>query len=286
MAYSWYPYMPATTNYTGEGRSGTPKGPMGSLNHKAIKPSLNPQIVKQLTVGRMGRMTCSSTFLIPHPRSYMALQAPLLSAGWVVSLLPDTHTGTQCPMLSTTTQPSTFTLKCQGNLCLCISRTQGFYCSMGNWRCRPTGLVPPYCQQQLYCTLGSLHWQAGSRYPQALFFSDCSSSFGSWKLALGKQTPELLLTTDLDHPCLQQLLCLLVVCASKQAPGLLLPKGLDSLCQQYYYTAFLEPTLWQADLRTPAAQKLTWIPFAWSNCHGFWQPMPASRPQGSCCPKA
>jgi hypothetical protein len=39
----------------------------GSHNQRETKPSLNPQTEKQLTTGRMGRMICSLTFLIPSP---------------------------------------------------------------------------------------------------------------------------------------------------------------------------------------------------------------------------
>jgi hypothetical protein len=34
---------------------------------KETKPSPNPQIEKQLTTGRVGKRTCSSTLLIPYP---------------------------------------------------------------------------------------------------------------------------------------------------------------------------------------------------------------------------
>jgi hypothetical protein len=40
---------------------------MGSYNQWKEKPSLNPQIEKQLTMGRMGITTHSSTLPIPHP---------------------------------------------------------------------------------------------------------------------------------------------------------------------------------------------------------------------------
>jgi hypothetical protein len=60
-------YIPAVTNYLEEGRSGDPKKvPMGSHHQQETKPSANPQIEKQLTTGRMGRRTCSSTLPILH----------------------------------------------------------------------------------------------------------------------------------------------------------------------------------------------------------------------------
>jgi hypothetical protein len=54
------------------------------------------------------------------------------------------HTGTWSTTLFPSTRPATFTLKHQGNWWPCISLTQKSHCSMGNKRCKPAGLVPPF----------------------------------------------------------------------------------------------------------------------------------------------
>jgi hypothetical protein len=139
---------------------------MGSHNHQEARPSLNPQIQKQLTTGRM---THSSTLPIPCPWSLWV--APV-SITWCSlggkSCFP-AHIGTQGSMLPTTTQPATFTLKHQGNRCPGISRTQGSHCSRGNRKHKPAGLV--------FLKVVSLNYAPG--------------------VHVGNQAPELLLPTDL-----------------------------------------------------------------------------------------
>jgi hypothetical protein len=54
------------TNYPEKERSEDPKSHPGvPITSEKQTPSLNPQIEKQLTMGRIGRMTHSSTLLIP-----------------------------------------------------------------------------------------------------------------------------------------------------------------------------------------------------------------------------
>jgi hypothetical protein len=52
------------------------------------------------------------------------------------------QTGAQSSVLFPNYMTYTFTLKCRLNQCLCIGRTHGSHCSMGNKRCKPRGLVP------------------------------------------------------------------------------------------------------------------------------------------------
>jgi hypothetical protein len=81
------------------------------------------------------------------------------------------HTGTQSSMLPPATCSSLlhdllpFTLKCQGILDPCISRTHSSHWSMGNRRHKPSGLV--LLCLQIYCTLllEVYAWQASPRTP-------------------------------------------------------------------------------------------------------------------------
>jgi hypothetical protein len=144
----WHPYHPAATNGPEKGRSENPKS-----HHRVSYPARSkalsyPQIEKQLTPEGMGRMTCSSTLLIPHPWS------PLTAPGSIMwyslgskSYFP-AHTGIQSSMLLPTTWPATFTLKLQGNQHPCASRTLGFHYSTGNRRHKPLGLVSPEATPQ------------------------------------------------------------------------------------------------------------------------------------------
>jgi hypothetical protein len=196
MVECWYPYTPVVTNYPEEGKSGDPKkSPMGSQNQWEAKPSLNPQIEKQLTMGRVGKMTCSSTVLIPCPWSLCKSRLYYLELGGK-SYFP-AHTGTWSSTLPPATWPATFILKCQRNWHPSISRTQGSHCSMGNkeqasktwlpcvcsnchgfWQPGPASRPQSsHCLQALFpitsaapVAPGSLHWQAGLRTPTAWRF--------------------------------------------------------------------------------------------------------------------
>jgi hypothetical protein len=63
---------------------GTPKG-TNRMPFEKKKPSLNPQREKQLTIGRMGKMTHSSALSIPAPEVSSWLQSPLFSSHSAVS---------------------------------------------------------------------------------------------------------------------------------------------------------------------------------------------------------
>jgi hypothetical protein len=115
---------------------GPQKAPTGSHNQLEAKPSPILQIVKQLTTGRMGRMTVAQHPRSPTPEVTVWLQAPLLGgkSHWLA------HTGNWSSTLPLI-QDATFTLKHQGNQYPCVSRSHGSYCFMGNRRCKTAGLV-------------------------------------------------------------------------------------------------------------------------------------------------
>jgi hypothetical protein len=66
----------------------------------------------------------------------------------------------------------TFTLKCQGNRCPCVSRNQGSHCSSGNRRYKPKGLVL-LSQQQHHRTMlpeaCARNWPQVSGYQKTSF---------------------------------------------------------------------------------------------------------------------
>jgi hypothetical protein len=117
---------------------GTQKTPTKSHNQWEAKLSLNPWIEKQPTTGKMGRMTPARHSWSPAPEASTWLHSSVLGGK---SCFP-AHVGTQRSTLPLLHGLLLHTLKCQGNLCPCISRTQGSCCSTGNRRCKPAGLVP------------------------------------------------------------------------------------------------------------------------------------------------
>jgi hypothetical protein len=116
-------------------------------------------------------------------------------------------------------------------------------------------LLSPVPAAPWYCTPGCLCWQTGPR-------NHCLKA--------------------LVPLCLQQLLQLLVVNASKQAPELLLPTGLVLPCMQQLLW-FLEIFTCQAGPRTPAAHRLC-SPVTAAATVGPGRPCPSTnRRQGLCC---
>jgi hypothetical protein len=117
----------------------------------------------------MGRMTHSSTLLVPHPWSH---HVALGSITWyLLGCKPCflAHIGTQSYMLPPTTWPATFTLKHQGNCCPCANRTYGYCCSMGNKRWKTASSVLPEAAP-LNCAPWRLCRKSGPRTPTANWF--------------------------------------------------------------------------------------------------------------------
>jgi hypothetical protein len=189
---------------------------MGSHNQQEAKSSSNPQIEKQLTTGIMGRMTHSSTLPIPCSWSYHMAPGSITHHSLGGKSFFQAHTGTQSSTLPLTTQPATFTLKCQGNQCLCVNRTHGSCFSSGNRTHKPAGSVPLEA-----VPLNCAPWSP-----------------------VGNQAPRLPLPKGLV------LLCLQCYCTTfpepmpgKQASELLLPKDLVPL--------HLQQLLWPLEVHTP-----------------------------------
>jgi hypothetical protein len=65
-------------------------------------------------------------------------------------------------MLPHNIQLATFTLKRQGNQQPCLTRSQGSHCSVGTWRCKPVGSVPPATVLQNWTQAPELQLHAGS----------------------------------------------------------------------------------------------------------------------------
>jgi hypothetical protein len=151
----------------------TSKAPTGSHKQQEAKPSPNLQIEKQITTGRMGRTTHSSTPPpIPcHWSCCMALGSRLhyWVLVWQYILLPGTHINSELHVPHTT-GPATFTLKCQGNQCPYVSRTQGSHCYTGNRKCKPASSVSAEATKQNCRTLLS-EANMGNQVPELLLLT-------------------------------------------------------------------------------------------------------------------
>jgi hypothetical protein len=107
---------------------------MGSCNQREAKASLNPQIEKQLTTGRMGRRLAAQHSQSPTSEVPAWLHYSML--GGKSCFLA--HTGTQSSTLRPAIQPANLHPEMPGKPY--TSRTQGSCCSH-----KPAGLVPCAC---------------------------------------------------------------------------------------------------------------------------------------------
>jgi hypothetical protein len=180
MADCWHPIAQQQLTTLKKEDQRTPKG-TGSYNQQEAKPSLNLQIEKQLTMGRMGRTVCSSTLPIPGPEVSMWLKAPFLCViGSSKSCFP-THTGTL--YTPPTTQSATFTLKCQGNQHPCVRRVNGSAApqvteltSQQTWFSQAGSRSSRLCSWKPWLTIRPQN----SHRLQAWFPQASSSYHGSW----------------------------------------------------------------------------------------------------------
>jgi hypothetical protein len=180
----------------------------------------------------MGRMDCSSTLLISHPRSHCTALGFIAwySLGGKSYFL--VHIGTPCSMLFPTTWPANFTLKLQGNWHPCASRTLSSCCSTGNRRHKPATSVSPDATPQNWASWSPCE-RLGPGTPAAhrLGSPEPSQQQSNWTeipgTHAGNQAPGLLLPIDLVPPCLQHYCTtLLEPRPGKQAPEILMSEGM------------------------------------------------------------